>query len=174
MEVLPQAIVLFLTFFVMIIGLIFTVIPPIPGTVIIWAAALGYGWLLGWDKLGWATFVIMTLLMVAGVVADFLGGQFGAKLGGASCLAIAVGTLCGLVLGLVASLVGTPLLGLVGGLGGTLGGILLVERLRYGDWSSAMTATKGFLAGNIIGIMAKVTAGVLMVATFLARVYIWG
>ncbi|HMQ51612.1 MAG TPA: DUF456 domain-containing protein [Anaerolineae bacterium] len=171
---MPQAIVLFLTFFVMIIGLIFTVIPPIPGTVIIWAAAIGYGWLLGWDKLGWATFIIMTLLMVAGVVADFLGGQFGAKLGGASCLAIAVGTLCGLVLGLVTSLVGTPLLGLVGGLGGTLGGILLVERLRYGDWSSAMTATKGFLAGNIIGIMAKVTAGVLMFATFLARVYIWG
>ncbi|HMR68422.1 MAG TPA: DUF456 domain-containing protein, partial [Anaerolineae bacterium] len=117
---MPQAIVLFLTFFVMIIGLIFTVIPPIPGTVIIWAAAIGYGWLLGWDKLGWATFIIMTLLMVAGVVADFLGGQFGAKLGGASCLAIAVGTLCGLVLGLVTSLVGTPLLGLVGGLGGTL------------------------------------------------------
>jgi uncharacterized protein YqgC (DUF456 family) len=116
----------------------------------------------------------MTVLMVAGVVADFLGGQLGAKIGGASCLAIGVGTLCGLVLGLVASLVGTPLLGLLGGLGGTLGGILLVERLRYGDWRSAVTATKGFLAGNIVGIMAKVTAGLLMFATFLARVYIWG
>ncbi|HRV95263.1 MAG TPA: DUF456 family protein, partial [Anaerolineae bacterium] len=106
-----QAVVLFITLFAMMVGMIFTLIPPIPGTLVIWGASLGYGLVLGWDKLGWVAFSLITILMVLGIVADILGGQFGAKLGGASCLAIIVGTILGLILGFVISLIGTPLLG---------------------------------------------------------------
>lgn len=168
-----QAVVLFVTLFAMMVGMIFTLIPPIPGTLVIWGASLGYGLVLGWEKLGWLAFSLITILMIAGIVADFLGGQFGAKLGGASCLAVVVGTIVGLILGFIISLVGTPLLGCLAGMGGTLGGILLIERVRYNDWRSALNATKGYLAGNIVGIMAKVTAGAIMIGVFLARVY-WG
>ncbi|MCB0212705.1 MAG: DUF456 domain-containing protein [Anaerolineae bacterium] len=166
-----QAIALFVTLFAMAIGLFFTVIPPIPGTLVIWGAALGYGLVLGWEHLGWLTFSIITLLMIAGIVADILGGQFGARMGGASCLAIVVGTVVGLLLGFIVSLVGTPILGCLAGMGGTLGGILLIERMRYKDWQRAGNAIKGYLAGNALGIMAKVTAGLLMIGAFLARVY---
>ncbi|MCB0175072.1 MAG: DUF456 domain-containing protein [Anaerolineae bacterium] len=168
-----QAVVLFITLFAMMVGMIFTLIPPIPGTLVIWGASLGYGLVLGWEKLGWVAFSLITILMVVGIAADILGGQFGAKLGGASCLAIIVGTILGLILGFVISLIGTPLLGCLAGMGGTLGGILLVERIRYNDWRSAVNATKGYLAGNAIGIMAKVTAGAIMIGVFLGRVY-WG
>ncbi|MCB9078139.1 MAG: DUF456 domain-containing protein [Anaerolineaceae bacterium] len=168
-----QAVVLFVTLFAMMVGMIFTLIPPIPGTLVIWGASLGYGLVLGWEKLGWLAFSLITILMIAGIAADFLGGQFGAKLGGASCLAVVVGTVVGLILGFIISLVGTPLLGCLAGMGGTLGGILLIERVRYNDWRSALNATKGYLAGNIVGIMAKVTAGAIMIGVFLARVY-WG
>lgn len=171
---LSQAAVLFITLFTMMIGMIFTLIPPIPGTLVIWGATLGYGLVLGWEKLGWWAFSLITILMIVGIVADILGGQFGARMGGASCLAIIVGTIVGLLLGFVISLIGTPLLGCLAGMGGTLGGILLVERARHKNWSSAFNATKGYLAGNAIGILAKVTAGAMMVGVFLARVYLSG
>ncbi|GAB4433365.1 MAG: hypothetical protein Kow0031_14940 [Anaerolineae bacterium] len=172
MEQFWQALILFMTLFVMMVGIIFTVVPPIPGTLIIWAAAVGYGLLTGWEHLGWWAFGFMTVLMLIGLVADFLGGQFGARIGGASCLAIVVGTVTGFVLGILGGLIGTPIFGCLTGLLGTLGAILLVERVRYKDWSTALDAAKGFFAGNLVGIMARFTAGVLMFGVFLVRVYL--
>lgn len=171
---ISQAIVLYLALFAMAIGMVFTMIPPIPGTLVIWGAAIGYGAVLGWERLGWVAFGLITIFMIAGIVADFLGGQFGARMGGASCLAIAVGTIAGLVLGFFISFIGTPVLGCLAGMGGTLGGILLVERMRYKDWRKARNAIKGYLAGNALGILAKMTAGALMIGVFLARVYLVG
>jgi hypothetical protein len=63
--------------------------------------------------------------------------------------------------------------GLLAGLGGTLGGIVLIERYRYQDWRTAVGAVKGYLAGNVAGIAARFTAGVLMIVVFLARVYFY-
>jgi uncharacterized protein YqgC (DUF456 family) len=170
-ELLGQGIVLFLALFVMMVGLIFTVIPPIPGTLLIWGGAIVYGLLLGWEKLGWITFSLITLLMILGIIGDVLGGQFGAKMGGASCLAVAVGTALGLAAGLIGSVIGTPVVGCLAGMAGTIGGILLVERSRYGNWETAINAIKGYLAGHVLGVVAKVTAGLLMIGTFLLRVY---
>lgn len=172
MEQFWHAFILFLTLFVMMVGVVFTVVPPIPGTLIIWGAAVGYGLTMGWEQLGWWTFALLTVLMLAGLVADFVGGQFGARIGGASCLAIVLGTLLGFVLGILGSIVGTPVVGCFAGLLGTMGGILLVERVRYKDWDTAINAAKGFFAGNILGIMARFTAGVLMFGAFLVRVYL--
>ena len=171
MEIYSQAFVLFVTLFVMMIGLIFTIIPPIPGTVIIWLAAIFYGWALGWEQLGWITFGFMTFFMLVGIIADILGGQFGARIGGASCLAILLGSIIGFVLGILGSLVGTPLVGCMVGIFGTLGGILLVEYARFRNWDNAVSATKGFLAGTTAGMMARVTAGILMFGIFLIGVY---
>lgn len=171
-EFLSQGFVLFITLFVMMVGLIFTVIPPLPGTVIIWAGAIMYGLVLGWEKLGWITFGLLTFFMLVGIIADMLAGQFGAKIGGASCLAVAIGTVVGFTLGIVASLIGTPLVGCLAGVVGTLGGIVLVERVRHSDWKTAVDATKGYMAGTTAGIMAKITSGILMFGIFLINVWL--
>jgi len=133
LDLATQSIILFITLFTMMVGLFFTVIPPLPGTIIIWVAAIGYGWVLGWEKLGWLTFGLLTILMIVGMVADMLAGQFGARLGGASCLAIVIGTVIGFIFGIIASFIGTPIVGCLAGVVGTLGGILAVERLRHRD-----------------------------------------
>ena len=171
-ELLSQGVVLFITLFVMFIGLIFTVVPPIPGTLIIWGAAIFYGLVLDWAKLGWTTFSLLTFFMLVGIVADIVAGHFGAKLGGASCLAIFVGAILGLILGLVASLVGTPILGCFAGLVGMVVGILWIEWRQKGDWERAVRATKGYMAGSLAGIAARVTSGILMGIIFVARVYL--
>jgi hypothetical protein len=172
-DLYSQSSILFLSLFVMLVGLIFTVIPPLPGTIIIWAGAIFYGWVLGWDKLGWLTIGLLTVLMIVGVVVDLVAGHFGAKMGGASCLAIVVGAVFGLILGIIASLIGTPILGCLGGLIGMVGGVLWIEWQRNKDWETAMRATKGYIAGTVAGMMARATSGVLMLGIFLARVYWW-
>jgi uncharacterized protein YqgC (DUF456 family) len=174
MEIITFAFVLFLVLFTMMVGLIFTIIPPLPGTLIIWIAALGYALVRGWPALGWWTFGIMTFLMIVGLVVDFLGGQFGARLGGASCLAMIIGSLAGFILGIIGSIFGTPIIGCLVGIVGTVGGILLVEKIRYRDWKSALNAIKGFAAGTTAGIMARFTSGVLMIVVFMVRVYVGG
>ena len=173
-ELVAQGTILFITLFAMMLGLVFTVVPPIPGTLLIWGGAIFYGLALGWEKLGWLTFGLLTILMIVGIVADVLAGHFGAKAGGAACSSVAVGAILGFVLGIAASLSGIPFLGCLGGLGGTLGGILLMERLYRREWAGAIKAVKGYLAGASLGIAAKVTSGFLMFGLFLARVYLWG
>lgn len=173
-ELFSQASMLFITLFAMMVGLILTFIPPLPGTLVIWAAALLYGLTLGWEKLGWLTFSLLTLLMIVGAVVDLLAGHFGAKMGGASCLAIVVGAIFGLILGAIASLIGTPILGCLAGLIGMVVSILWIEWKRNNDWETAVRATKGYIAGTAAGIMARVTSGIFMLGIFLARVYLGG
>ena len=172
-ELLSQGSMLFVTLFVMMLGLIFTFIPILPGTLIMWGAVVAYGWVLGWDKLGWLAFSLITFFMILGIVADAVAGHFGAKMGGASWLAIIVGAILGFVLGLVASFVGSPLFGCFAGLLGAVGGVLWVEWQRNKNWNTALRATKGYVAGSAAGIMAKVTSGLFMFGIFLARVYLW-
>jgi uncharacterized protein YqgC (DUF456 family) len=171
MQSLEQNLAFFLTLLVMGVGLVLTVIPPGIGNLVIWGSAIVYGLLLGWEELGWLTFIGITFFMLLGVIGDVLGGQFGAKIGGASCLAMIVGMVLGLGAGIIGSLVGTPIVGCLAGIAGTLGGILLVERQRYGNWETAINAAKGYLAGHVLGVVAKVVAGLVMIGIFVLRVY---
>ncbi len=169
-----QALVLFVTIFFMLFGLLFTFIPPLPGTVIIWAAATFYGLMLGWEKLGWLTFSLLTFFMILGVAVDVVAGNIGAKAGGASWLAIFVGAIFGFILLLVGTLTAIPGLGCLAGMLGMVLGVLLVEWRRNKNWEAAINATKGYMAGALAGIMAKVTSGVFMMGIFMMRVSIWG
>jgi uncharacterized protein len=166
-----ESLILFVTLFMMLVGLVFTLMPPGLGTILVWAAAIFYGLALGWDKLGWLTFGLLTFLMAAGIIIDYVAGHFGAKLGGASCLAIAVGAVLGFILGIVASLLGTPIVGCLAGLVGMVGGVLLIEWRRNRDWRAAWRATQGYIAGAIAGALARIASGILMVGIFLVMVY---
>src|SRR5512136_800137 len=52
----------------MAVGLL--VIPILPGLMIIWVAALGYGIAAGFGTLGWVMFAFITVLMLAGSILD--------------------------------------------------------------------------------------------------------
>ena len=54
----------------------------VPGLVIMWVGALGYGIFTGFDTTGWIIFAIMTVLMVVGSLIDnFLMGASARKKG---------------------------------------------------------------------------------------------
>ncbi len=166
-DAVSQSTVLSITLLFMAIGLVFTIIPPLPGTLVIWAAAIFYGVALGWEQLGWILFSALTILMVIGIGGDIAAGHFGAKMGGASCSSVVVGGILGFMIGIALSFTGIFLLGCIGGFIATMGGILLVERWIRGEWAGAIQATKGYMAGATLGAVAKVISGVVMVGLFL-------
>jgi uncharacterized protein len=64
-----------LTFLTMLVGLFGLIIPIFPGNVVMWLAALVYGLVFGFGRLGGIIFGIITLLMFVAVLADnFLMG----------------------------------------------------------------------------------------------------
>lgn len=147
------------TLVLMAIGLIGTVLPVLPGTAIILAAAIVHRIMLGPEKgLGWPSLVVLTLLMLISYAIDFLGGWFGARRFGASrwgTLGAVAGAIVGIFFGLPGLLIG-PVLGALAG--EFLSGKKMLEAGRAG-W--------GALLGNLGAMIGKLLIGLVMVSWFL-------
>ncbi|NLF10422.1 MAG: DUF456 domain-containing protein, partial [Anaerolineaceae bacterium] len=130
----PQnTIALIASMILVIVGLIGTVVPGIPGTILIFLGALLYGFLEGFQAVGWPTLVVLGLLTVVATTADVWATSVGARLGGASGWSI--------VGGMVGGLVGLIVFTLPGAIIGALVGVLAVEILRARDWRQALKAS---------------------------------
>jgi len=140
-------------FLIMLVGLIGLVVPIFPGNVIIWLAALAYGFSV--DFAGWGYFAAITVLMLIAVVADNVAMSVGAAKGGASWVSIAVA--------IAAAIVGTWLWPPIGGL--LLGplALLAVEYWRRRDWEQAWRASKGYLIGCGWAFVVRFVLGLLMI-----------
>src|SRR5262245_1101032 len=95
----------FFTVALFAVGLIGTVAPVRPGTMIIFAASLIHRLILGVDKsIGWKTMFVLVLLTLISYVFDFLGSYFGAKYFGATkwgAFGAIIGALVGLFFGII-------------------------------------------------------------------------
>ena len=157
-------IVLGLTFVVMFIGLVGIVLPILPGSILIFAAALGYAVLDGFHTVGWITLLVMGLLAAAGTSADLWATSMGARAGGASGWSILAGMLGGLV--------GLLFFSLPGSIIGALLGMFLVEVLRVKDWRKALKSGGGWLMGWLLSVILELAIGLIMIAIFVWRVTI--
>ena len=87
----------------MVAGVVGTVVPVIPGAVLILAGACLGGWIDDWTRVSWWTLGALGVLTVLSVVVDFAAGSVGARRVGASKSAVtgaAIGTLAGVFTGL--------------------------------------------------------------------------
>jgi uncharacterized protein YqgC (DUF456 family) len=148
---------------VMLVGLIGAVIPGIPDIVLIWGAALGYGLLAGWGERGIWLFALITLIGLAGLLAEVWVSGAGAKIGGASIRAI----LAGLALGLAGFIFSGP----VGGVLGLLLGTFLSEYIRLQDANKAAQAMLGMGLGCGASLGIKLILGMGMVLVWLVWVF---
>ena len=141
------------------VGLIGAVLPILPGTTIILAAAIIHRIALGPEKsVGWRTIVILILLTVASYALDFLSGYFGAKYFGATRWG-AFGAILGAIVGIFFGLPGLLAGPVIGALAGELlGGKRLIDAGRAG-WGS--------LLGNLAGMIGKLIIAVIMILVFL-------
>ena len=147
--------VTFLVGMAMLAGLVGTLIPWFPDIVLIWAAGLAYGILVGWGPWGPWLFGLMTVAALVGFVAEVAVSAAGARVGGAS----GWGILAGLVLAVIGLIVFSPL----GALLGLALGILLVEGWRQGNLRKAASATVGAVVGWGASFLVKFSLSLWMV-----------
>ena len=141
------------------VGLAGTVLPAIPGALLIFGGLFLAAWADGFAHVGAVGLVIIGVLGVLAFVADFVGSLLGAKRVGASPLALAgatVGGLFGFFLGLPGLILG-PFVGAVGG-----------ELLARGRWRDAGKVGLGTWLGLVAGAVLKVILAFMMIATFVA------
>jgi uncharacterized protein len=146
----------------MALGLIGSVIPVLPGTTIIFAAALIHRLVLGPDRsLGWSALIAMAALTLLTYAIDAAAGFLGARRFGATkwgVIGAAVGGLVGLFFGLFGIFVG-PVVGAVAG--EFIGGKEMVKAGRAG-W--------GTFLGAVAGLIGKLFIGLIMIVIFLMNV----
>jgi uncharacterized protein len=144
------------------VGLIGTIVPVLPGTTIILAAAIIHRVMLGAEKsIGWKTIVALVLLTLLSYVFDFLGGYFGTKYFGATKWG-AFGAILGAIVGLFFGIIGLfagPVIGAVAG--EFITGKRMIDAGRAG-WGS--------LLGNIGAMLAKLIIALAMISIFLLNV----
>jgi uncharacterized protein len=144
------------------VGLIGTVLPIIPGTTIILAAAVIHRIMLGAEKsIGRRSIAVLVLLTLATYALDFLGAYFGAKYFGASKWGVfgaIFGALAGLFFGIIGLFVG-PVIGAIAG--EFIAGKRMIDAGRAG-WGS--------LLGNLGGMIGKLVIALVMITIFLMTV----
>jgi len=153
----------FLTIVLFAVGLIGTIVPVLPGTTIILAAAILHRMMLGPDKsIGWYTILVLVLLTLASYAFDVLAGYFGAKYFGATkwgTWGAVLGALIGLFFGLIGLFIG-PVIGAIAG--EVIAGKRMIDAGRAG-WGS--------LVGNVGAMLAKLIIGLAMIIIFLVNVH---
>lgn len=148
------------TLLLMLVGLAGTVLPLLPGTTIILAAAILHHFMLGAElSVGWWTIGGLTVLTLLSYVLEVLSGTLGAKWFGA--------TRWGILGGIIGAIVGI-FFGIPGIFIGPLVGVLIGEMLGGKGLLPAGKSTWGTLLGTTAGMIGKFLIAVLMIGWFLA------
>ena len=146
----------------MLVGLVGIVVPVLPGLVLIWLGALGYGLLAGWGGSGPWLFALITLLGAAGTGAEIWVTSAGARVAGASMWSVAAGV--------ALALFGIVFFNLVGAVIGLVVGTLVAEYYRLRNWRKAITSAGGTAAGCGVSYGVKMLLGLMMIGAWVAWV----
>ncbi|WPD24094.1 MAG: DUF456 family protein [Candidatus Electrothrix scaldis] len=138
-------------------GLIGTVFPALPGTVLIFVGFLIYGMITGFDSLSVWFFAGQTVLVALSYLIEFLATAFGVKMFGGSKAAAwgaVFGSLLVFVLGPIGIIVG-PLIGAI------IGELIMGEQIKQ-----ALHSGFGSFLGFMGGVIANLIISGLMIAWF--------
>jgi len=167
-EVFLQVILETLTLFALIVGLLGLIVPVFPGLVIMWLGTLVYailqsaaGNMTGWK---WVIFGIITVLMIAGSIADnlIIAQKMRDKYIPWSSILFAFAA------SLIASLFFTPLIGLVA----APAGLFLAESRRLKDRDAAVDSTKAYMIGWGWAFGARFLIGLVMIGFWMLWAWI--
>lgn len=148
----------------MVVGLAGTVVPALPGTPLIWIAALGYGIAAGFGATGIVAMVVISALLVVGIAAKVILPQRAAAGAGAPRSTLVVAAIAGVIGFFLIPVVGMPL--------GAIVGVLLAEYRRTRDWGPAWRSTKRVIVGFGVGTLVEIGAAAGMIAAWAMWVYV--
>jgi hypothetical protein len=148
----------------MLFGLFGLIIPIFPGNVVMWLAALVYGLVFGFGRLGGIIFAVITLLMFVAVLADNVLMGAKAREKGAAWGSI--------ILALIAGIIGTIVLPPIGGIIAAPLVLYLMEMQRLDDSEEAKKVVKALLIGWGLAFVVRFGIGILMFALWGIWVYL--
>ncbi len=140
------------------LGLIGLVFPAIPGPPLLFGGLWMAAWIEDYLHVGLWSLIVLGLLALLGVLADFVAGALGARRFGASGLSV-LGATLGAVVGIF--------FGLIGLLVGPFAGAVIGELLSGRTLDAAGRAGIGATIGLLIGTAAKLATGIMMLSVFL-------
>lgn len=154
-----------LTIGFMLVGLIGTVVPLLPGTTLIFAGAVVHRLTLDPDgaAVSWWTIGGLLVLMIVSHIVDFISGAVGAKYFGATRLG-AIGGIVGALVGMFFFPLGLFL--------GPIAGVLIGEIIGGKELVAAGKSTWGTLLGTTAGLIVKLALALAMVLWWVLAVWL--
>lgn len=146
-----------------VIGLVGTVLPMLPGVPLVFAGLWLAAWVSGYMMVGKITIAILGVLMLISLVVDFAATALGARRVGASRQAITgavIGTVVGVFFGLPGLLIG-PFVGAVAG-----------ELSAQRSLEQATVVGVATWIGLLLGTIAKLALACTMIGFFIAAYFI--
>lgn len=143
---------------VLLTGLMGTVVPVLPGILLMWGGVVAYGFFVGFGAIGIGAIIIVTLLSGVAVALGFilpkrLADDSGAS--GKSQIAAVVG-----------GIVGFFVIPVVGIIVGALVGIAVAEYLDKEDWALARKSTIAVAKGFGISALLQIAVGFAILITW--------
>jgi uncharacterized protein YqgC (DUF456 family) len=167
-----------LTLVLMVVGLLGSVLPGLPGVTLIFLSALIYAILTDFRTVGTLVLVILFIFAALAFLADFFATSYGARRFGASnwgTVGGAVGGIAGALAGLLFAGIGS----LFGIIVGTIAGVFVGEYLRRerhdgpeeqdvsdADWRRASRAAGGVIFGYLASAVVQGLLGLASVVIF--------
>lgn len=158
-----NALIWLLVIALMVVGLIGTVLPALPGVVLVLAGVIVGAWIDDFAKVPVWAVVLIAVLAVIAWVTDYVATLMGAKKAGASKLAL-IGAAVGTVLGIFTGLIGLLFMPLIGaGIG---------QYLSERDSKNAAKVGIATWLGLLVGTVLKIAIVFMMLGIFWVA-YFW-
>ncbi|MGL4233248.1 MAG: DUF456 domain-containing protein [Casimicrobium sp.] len=157
-----NALMWLLAIVLMAVGLIGTILPALPGVILVLAGAIVGAWIDDFTKVPVWVVVVLSALAVIAWVTDYVATLMGAKKAGASTLAL-VGAALGTIVGIFMGLIGVLFLPLIGAAAGQY----LSEKNTKNAAKVGFATWLGLLVGTIVKVVIVcVMLGIFWVAYF--------
>lgn len=147
----------------MVVGVVGTLVPALPGLPVIWLAMIGYGLVEGFHAMSPAFLVVSTLVVIGAGVAEHYARAWGAKRFGAG-KAGAWGTVIGSIAGLFFMPIGLVL--------GPFLGALLFELMAGRSGNEALKAGVGGVVGVLGSVVVNLGVALGLTIAFVVKVMV--
>lgn len=144
-------------------GVVGTVLPVIPGAILIFAGAVLGAWIDDWSRVSAWTLGVLGLLALISIACDFVAGSLGARRLGASSLAVS-GAAIGTVVGVFTGLWGVLFMPFVGA---AIGEFVAMRNLQRAGRVGVATGV-----GLLVGVVVKLALAFSMIGIFIVALWV--
>jgi len=149
---------------IMLLGLVGTILPIIPGVPIVFVALLIHTLLTDFAAISGSTIIIFAVLTVVSILLDWLAGSMGVKKMGGSAAGM-IGAVVGMIAGLM-----IPGAGLLLFIFSAFVGAVVFEMMAGKESKTALKAGLGSFIGFVAGTLVKFVIAAVMIVYFVWNV----